>query len=162
VVPAWWKLHEEIGVVADLIAPQSMNGFVGNQFMNAASAIEGYHRHRTGRQASSGATFASRLDAVVEQAGPIFAEAVGNVDAWGKWVKDGRNGVAHRDPGMVDVDADWRTTIRIIPTMQWLMRLVLLREIGIPDEVIASGVRQDRGLEASSHQLREMRPKWFA
>ena len=46
--------------------------------------------------------------------------------------------------------------------MQWLMRLVLVREIGIPDDTIASGVRLDRSLEAASHQFREIKPQWFA
>lgn len=55
-------------------------------------------------------TFAERVHEVVARAGPLFPPAVGNVDAWRRWVKAGRNSVAHRDPEMVDLDKEWRTT----------------------------------------------------
>jgi hypothetical protein len=190
-LPAWWQLHSEIGVVCDLLGAVRERGFVGNQFLIAASAIEGYHRHRFSRPKASPEhkarvnaivaaapeverewlsqrlrfshepTFAERIDDVIDRGGPLFAAAVGQPDAWRDWVKRGRDSVAHRDPGMFDVDKEWRTTIRITATIQWLMTLVLLCDLQIPDEVIATGVRQQRGLRLATDLLREVQPDWF-
>jgi hypothetical protein len=192
-MPAWWSLHSEIGVVADLVAAlREGRGYVSSQFLTGASAIEGYHRHRHGRARASAEhkarvkrivdaappdervwlneqlafshepTFAERVDAVVARAGTLFPPAVGNIDAWRQWVKAGRNSVAHRDPSMVDLDKEWRTTVRVTATIEWLMTLVLLRDLGIPDSVIERGVRRERGLEAATQHLREARPDWFS
>lgn len=193
ILPAWWKLHSELGVVADLIsALRRDGGYVGDHFLNAASAIEGYHRHRLGRSKASQEhrariqrilsavpdsdrtwlrdqlafshepTFSERVDYVVDRAGPLFAQAVGNAEDWRTWVKKARNSIAHRDPSMVDVEGEWRTTARVTATIRWLMTLVLLRDLEIPESVIKAGVRQHGGLHAASRYLREVRPDWFA
>ncbi|MEO8697805.1 MAG: HEPN domain-containing protein [Acidimicrobiales bacterium] len=192
IVPEWWKLHGDVGVVADLVASlRRKGGYVSSQFLTGASAIEGYHRHRFGptkrsqeqkdrikRIVASASdedqhwlkqqlafshepSFSNRLDDVVALAGPLFPTAVGDLNAWRKWVKDGRNSVAHRDPSMVDLDNEWHTTVRVTATIEWLMTLVLLREVGVPDTVIETGVRRNRGLQAATHHLREARPDWF-
>ena len=106
-------------------------------------------------------TFAERMTAVLGRAGPRFGEAVGNPEEWQRWVKNGRNAVAHRDPGMVDVDKEWRTTVRIIETIKWLMTLVLLHDLELPEDVIETGLRQQRGLVSASRSLREEKPEWF-
>lgn len=164
---------------------------MSSQFLIGASAIEGYHRHRHGRAKPSAEhkerikqiidaaperdrawlkqqlafshepTFAERVGNVVARAGPLFPPAVGDVDAWRRWVKAGRNSVAHRDPEMVDLDTDWRTTVRVTATIEWLMTLVLLRDAGIPDAVIETGIRREGGLEAATQHLRELKPDWF-
>ncbi len=162
-VSRWWRLHSEIGVVPDLVAELSDPGYVGNQFLNAASAIEGYHRHRQKKQKASPEhkarvkrivdaapvkdhtwlmtqlafshqpDFAERVEEVAALAGPPFAKAVGDPERWRTWIKQGRNSVAHRDPSMVDLERDWRTTVRVTATIRWLMMLVFLRDLGIPD-----------------------------
>jgi hypothetical protein len=191
IVPAWWKLHSQIGVIADLTAALRGGGNASSQFLTGASAIEGYHRHRHGQVRapaehkarvkqiveaapvddrawlkqklafSHEPTFEERVDAVVTRAGSLFPPAVGDVDAWRRWVKAGRNSVAHRDPQMVDLDKEWRTTVRVTATIGWLMTLVLLRDVGIPDAVIELGIRRERGLEAATQYLREVKPDWF-
>lgn len=103
----------------------------------------------------------ARSGATAARAGPLFPPAVGDVDAWRRWVKAGRNSVAHRDPEMVDLDKEWRTTVRVTATIGWLMTLVLLRDAGIPDAVIETGIRRERGLEAATQHLREVKPDWF-
>ena len=193
IMPAWWKLHSEIGVIPDLLAAlRDERGYVENQYLNAASAIEGYRRHRNDRVNASpehkamtksvvgcdpkdkqrrlndlpaqshAPTFAERVDEIVDRGGPLFATAVGITVDWRNWVKSGRNGVAHRDPQMVDVDKEWRTTVRATATIQWLMTLVLLRDLGIPEDVILKGIRQQKGLEFASANLRSVRPDWFS
>lgn len=191
VVPAWWNLQSEIGMVSDIIATLSGGGFVGSHFFNAASSIECYHRRRN--ESSSASTehkerirrivsaapaedsawlkqrlafthepsFAQRIDAVVNKAGPHFAAAVGNPIAWRNWVRDGRNAVAHRGPSMVDVDKEWTTTVCIASSIKWLITLVLLKDLGVPDAVISDGVQREGGLRAASRRLQEIRPDWF-
>jgi hypothetical protein len=97
----------------------------------------------------------------VERAGPLFPPVVGNVVAWIKWVKNARNSVAHRDREMVDIEKEWRTTIRVTATIEWLLRLVLLRDLQIPDSVIHKGVRDQLGQEAARELLHRERPDWF-
>ena len=106
-------------------------------------------------------SFAERVDEVVAKAGPLFAEAVGDARKWRSWVRNARDSVAHRGPKMIDVDKEWRTTIRVTRTIEWLMILVLLRDLGIDDEVVASGVREEGGLKAASEMLKLVKPEWF-
>lgn len=187
----WKLQSEIGGVADLVAALRDGGGYVSSQFLTGASAIEGYHRHRHGRSKAPaehkvriaqivGAapeedrdwleqqlafthepTFAERIDEVVERAGPLFPPAVGDINAWCRWVKACRNSVAHRDPGMVDLDKEWRTTVRVTATIEWLMTLVLLRDARIPDSVIEKGVRRERGLEAATQSLQELQPDWF-
>src|SRR5207302_967763 len=53
VLPAWWQLHSEVGIVCDLLAALRERGTVGSQFLSAASAIEAYHRRRDGKARKS-------------------------------------------------------------------------------------------------------------
>jgi hypothetical protein len=107
-------------------------------------------------------TFGDVIDEVVGRAGPLFPPAVGDVVKWRRWVKDARNSVAHRDLSpKVDADRDWRTTVRVTPTIRWLLVLVLLRDLGVRDEVIKSGVRNHPGFAAASENLRIAKPEWF-
>jgi len=134
-VPGFLALHKELGTVFDLMTAIKGRGYVSNQFMAAASAVE--------------------------RAGPLFPGLVGNVAKWSKWVKDGRNSIAHRDPTMLDIDGQWRITIRVTETIRWLLILTLLRDLGINDEVIEARVRQERGLESAREHLKEAMPDWF-
>lgn len=159
VVPAWWTLHSEIGPVSDLVASLwdgSRN--ISNRFLDGASAIEGYHRHRF---PGPDRTFAQRVDAVAALGGQRFAAAVGDPVRWRNWVRDGRNSVAHRDPSMVDLEREWRTTIGVAASMQWLLILVLLADLSIPDAVVEEGLRQNRPLEQVEGYLRSVKPEWF-
>lgn len=173
VLVAWWKLQSEIGVVTDLVSSLRQPGVVSNQFLNAASAIESYDRHRPDkitrhrpdkitRPSGHEPTFAERVDAVIKRAGPLFPPVVGNPVAWRDWVKSGRNSVAHRDPKMVNVDKEWRTTIRVTESTRWLLVLVLLRDLGIPDAAIEAGTTRELGLAAARHYLEEAKPEWFS
>lgn len=192
VLPAWWRLHEEMGVVVDLLLQAlKPGGHVGSQFFTAVTAVEGYHRRAYDSKMSEEyrerrnrilralsdedrkwlkgklafahePTFAERLDEVVTKAGPLFPNAVGNVSKWAKWVKDARNGIAHRKPSEEDLDAvEWRTMIRVTPTLQWLLSLVLLKDLEIPGDVAAAGVKRHRGFDAATANLRTARPDWF-
>lgn len=191
-VPKWWALYDEIGIVLDLLESLRGPGFISNHFLNAASAIESYHTHRNGRgkmtaehralvkrvvnaaqpadqawlknqlSSSHWTNFAVRIDEVTTRAGPMFLQAVGDPDAWNRWVRNGRNSVAHRAPEMIDIEEEWRTTVRVTSTMRWVLMLVLLRDLGLPDETIATGVRRNRGLGGASVNLRRIKPDWFA
>ncbi len=159
VMPAWWQLQAEIGPVSDLVSSLWDESFnISNRFLAGATAIEGYHRHKfpTGNP-----RFAQRVDGVVALAGARFATAVGDAVQWREWVKDGRNSVAHRDPGMMDLEKEWRTATGVAASMQWLMILVLLSELSIPDAVMAEGLRQNQVLEQIAAYLRAVRPDWF-
>ena len=68
----------------------------------------------------------------MNRAGERFSVIVGNVAEWSSWVKNARNGVAHRDPGMIDADEEWRTTIRITETIKWLMTCSFFEDLGLP------------------------------
>lgn len=190
-VPGFLALHKELGTVFDLMTAIKGRGYVSNQFMAAASAVEAYHRRQFGKGKASKdhkellarvvsaappadqawlkeqlrfshePTFAERINAVIERAGPLFPGLVGNVAKWSKWVKDGRNSIAHRDPTMLDIDGQWRITIRVTETIRWLLVLTLLRDLGINDEVIEARVRQERGLESAREHLKEAMPDWF-
>jgi len=158
VMPAWWQLQAQIGPVSDLVSSlwdQSLN--ISNRFLAGATAIEGYHRHRFG----ANMTFAQRVDGVVALAGPRFPPAIGDTVQWREWVKDGRNSVAHRDPGMVDLEKEWRTAVGVAASMQWLMILVLLSDLNIPDATVEEGLRQNRVLEQIAGYLRTVKPDWF-
>lgn len=192
VMPAWWELQSQIGVVVDLVASLRDGGSVGNVFLNAASAIEGYHRCRyptpkaspehkalINRLAECAGTaeegkwikeklayshepsFAQRVDDVVARAGPLFPAVVGSLARWRRWVKEGRNSVAHRDPAMVDIEKEWRTAVRVAVTIQWLMTLVFLRDLGIADSMIEAGVQREGSLKVAQNHLRQVRPDWF-
>jgi hypothetical protein len=62
---------------------------------------------------------------------------------------------------MIDIEREWRTTIRVTATIDWLMRLTLLRDLGIAEEIIEEGTRQQRGLAAAKGFLRQEKPEWF-
>ena len=135
---------------------------ISNRFLDAASALEGYHRHKFPAETPNKRTpFADRVDALLALAGPRFAAAVGDPVAWRNWVRDARDSVAHRDPGMVDLEQEWRTTVGVANSMQLLLVLVLLADLAIPDSVIAEGLRQDRSLEVVPRYLQSVKPEWF-
>ena len=50
VLPAWWRLHSEVGIVSDLLARLRDRGHVGAHILSAASAIEAYHRRATAKR----------------------------------------------------------------------------------------------------------------
>lgn len=192
VMPMWWRLQPDIAVVTMLMSSLRHSSSVANQFLNAASAIEGYHRHLMGelkpseehkacqqriRKALDPAdwtwlgrlmkhshepSFAERIEAVVERAGPLFPPVVGDVKAWRRWVREARDSVAHRDPGMVDIEAEWLTAVRVTETIKWLLTLVLLHDLEIPEQVITAGVRKEGGIFHAQELMKRQRPDWFA
>jgi hypothetical protein len=62
---------------------------------------------------------------------------------------------------MVDVDKEWTTTVCITSSIKWLITLVLLKDLGVPDAVISDGLKREGGLQAASRRLQEIRPDWF-
>ena len=192
IIPAWWSLQARLGVVIDLLSSLREQGMVANRFLNGASAIEGYHRHESLKAKPSAVhrerlkrikaaltpedrcwlsphiahshepTFDERLGEILTKAGPLFPPVVGNVEEWRKWVKDARNSVAHRDPGMIDIEQEWRTTIRITDSIQCLLTLAVLRDLGISDAVLEPGVQREGTLARVAHYMKEVRPDWFA
>lgn len=183
---------KEMAIVVDLLESLDGPGYPGPQFFTAASTIEAYHHRQFGKPKVSPEhrqrldrinekapvedrawlkeklawshvpSFAEVIDEVVDRAGGLFPPAVGNVTKWRRWVKEARHSVAHRDPSKVDVDRDWRTTVRITPTIRWLLVLVLLRDLGLSDEVIEAGVRNQGGLAAATENLQTEKPEWFS
>jgi len=191
VIHSWWEFQNEIGVVTDLCASLRMRSFVGNDFMNAATAIESYHRHRNPSEVteehkkrvekilnavppedrswiagflsvSHEPSFSKRVDEVVVEAGEFFAAAVGDPKAWRNWIRDRRIATAHRGPNMINVDYEWTTTIVLTATVQWLLTIVFLRAIGIPDTVYEQRIQQWSDLSWHSMRLRELKPVWFS
>lgn len=190
-LPKFLGLHKKLDVVFDLMTAIKGRGYVSSQFMAAASAVEAYHRRqfekkkvpkehkeRLARIVSAAPvedqrwlkehlafshepTFAERINAVIERAGPLFPCLVGDVPKWRRWVKNGRNSIAHGDPTMLDIDRQWRTTIRITETIRWLLILTLLRDLGLSDETIDVRTRQEGGLEGARANLKEEIPEWF-
>jgi hypothetical protein len=63
---------------------------------------------------------------------------------------------------MLDIEQDWRTATGVAAAMHWLMILVLLSDLNIPDAVIEPGLRQIRILEQLAHYLQVVKPEWFA
>jgi hypothetical protein len=190
-IKQWWRVQADLGIVTDVLSALYGRGYVGNHFMNAATAIEGYHRHTEGRVRSSPQhraklsrilggtpsedrawlaeklahshepTFAERVDGVLEKAGAEFASSIGDPAQWRDWIKRGRNGVAHRDPDMIDVDKEWEKTIRITESIQLLMRIVLIKDIGVPDSVLMGGLARTRVLDLVRLHLGQVFPTWF-
>jgi len=189
---AWWALYERIGIALDLLESLRGPGFISNHFLNAASAVESYHTHTTKKDKKSSAhrqrvkrivetapssdqdwlkkklafshktDFIDRVAAVMERAGPVFLHAVGSPDDWSDWVKKGRNSVAHRAPGMLNIEDEWETTIRVTDTLRWLLSIVVLRDLGLTESVIEEGVQRSGGLRYASDRLRVVQPDWFA
>lgn len=189
-MPTWWPLQSELGVTTDLLASVRSTNFVGNTFLNAATAIESYHRHtRTSVSSKSHEdrltrikehlnsrdrgwlnrflkhshepTYAQRIDDVVAEAGSFFTDAVGNAGSWRDWIVGARNGVAHRDPAMINVDREWLLAIRITTSIQLLMSIVLLKALGVPLEIYEDRIRRAGELQFISDQLRTIVPGWF-
>lgn len=190
VIPMWWQLQEEIGVVTDLWASLRRRSFVGNDFMNAATAVESYHRHRHPTQVTDShksriktileavpeddrewlkgflnnshePSFSNRMDDVVSEAGDFFTAAIGSPKSWRNWVRDGRVGTAHRGPNMINVDSEWTETIVLTATVQWLLTIVFLEAIGIADTVYEQRIQQWGDLNWYSTRLHELKPAWF-
>ncbi|MGF1598084.1 MAG: HEPN domain-containing protein [Acidimicrobiales bacterium] len=192
VVEAWWELHSDLGIVPDLVAElRKSDRHGGALFLTAASAVEGYHRHRNRRRKatpdhkrrlagildsapvadrewlreklrfSHEPTFADRISEVVLYAGPMFADLVGDLESWIQWVKNSRNSVAHRDPKMNRPEDDWKTTIWVTESIRWLMTLVLLNELGVPADIVEGGVRRERGLAGTRRALQSVQPRWY-
>jgi hypothetical protein len=104
VLPRWWRMQPDLGVVPGLLSSLRGRSSVANHFLNAASAIESYHRHlirdvppsaehkallKRIRDALARAdwtwlkqflihshepSFAQRIDAVVARSGTLFPE----------------------------------------------------------------------------------------
>lgn len=191
VMPAWWRLQPDFDVVAMLLSSVRGRSSVANQFLNAASAIESYHRHLVGElkpspehearkeriresltkedwtwlgpfvKRSHEPSFGERVQAVVGRAGALFPPVVGNVKSWRTWVREARDSVAHRGPRMFDIEAEWMTAVRVTETIKWLLTLVLLRDLGIPDDVIAAGVQKEGGLGNATELMKQQQPDWF-
>ena len=191
VVSDWWKLQEEIGIVTDLLSSLRQRNFVGNSLLNAATAIESYHRHRypsqittqqelrlerilkpfTGKdrswlkgllKRSHEPNYAARIDKVVSESGEFFTSQIGNARMWRDWVVAARNGAAHRDPSMINVDEDWVITVRVVASIQILMSIVLMKSIGVPAEVYEENIKRSGDFDFISRELRELVPEWFA
>lgn len=191
-VRRWWEMHRQFSVVIDLLGSlRARQGYVSNQFLNGAAAVEAYHRRRVGQAKKSDAhrarlaqivqaapaehrawlkevlafshepTYVNRVAEAARWCGPRFEDVVGDVEKWAKWVKDGRNGVAHRAPGMVDVDREWRVTVRVTATLEWLLILLLLQDLGLDDTMIAKGVKANRRLAGVRELLAAVKPEWF-
>ena len=163
VMPTWWPLQSELGVTTDLLASVRSTNFVGNTFLNAATAIESYHRHRRTSVSSKKhePKYAKRIDDVMAEAGSFFIDAVGNAGSWRDWIVGGRNGVAHRDPVMINVDREWLLAVRITTSIQLLMSIVLLRALGVPPEIYEDLIRRAGELQFVTDQLRAIVPGWF-
>jgi hypothetical protein len=202
VLPAWWRLHDKLDIVIDLVQALQHGGHLGSQFFTAVTAVEAYHRRtcrtnmsqdteRREREMSQedrarrerilravsdqdrdwlkeklygprGPSFVERIDAVVTKAGDLFPTAVGDVQKWETWVKKARHAIAHRDPKQKVFDAvEGRTMLRVTPTLQWLLTLVLLDDLDIPADVATAGVRSHQGFAGVTANLRRECPEWF-
>ena len=102
--------------------------------------------------------FDERVRQVMEFVGPRFEEAVGSPVEWRKWVKQARNSVAHRAPGMVNIEDEWRTAVRVTESIRWLLVLVMLNELDLREDLVQ---KCQIRLQGPSARLQQVKPEWF-
>lgn len=124
--------------------------YVGDSFMNCAAALEGYDREKHGSKNKK--NYVDRVKRCVAHAGPVFAELVGDTDAWAKAVRDKRNDVAHHKVG---VEAASTEQLLLSKSAYWLFVLCLLRDAGAPD-VVFDNIRQHSAFAWLQAQLADL------
>jgi ApeA-like protein/HEPN superfamily Apea-like protein len=112
------------------------------QILNAAPE---QHRHwlQDALLSSHKIEFEQRLHQLIDHAGPSVGPFVGDRDKWATLVKKLRNQFAHGAQKRHPIEDDVRKLSRLSATIDALLRLVLLREIGFSDDQCAE--MTDRG-----------------
>ncbi len=97
-----------------------------------------------------------RLDEMASLAGTIFSELVGDPIAWTKRVTNQRNALVHRDPRRTVSDSNGGTLYFLAESAYFLVVLCLLRECGVPDEVLQRIGKNDRFTWIAKHVKEEL------
>ena len=91
-------------------------------------------------------TFAERLGQLIDHAGPAVYPFIGDRVKWIKYVKNIRNQIAHALRERYSFESDVAKLARLTATVEVLLRIVLLRELGFTDEQCA--------------EMAERNPRW--
>jgi hypothetical protein len=192
-ITRWFKMDEALRTVCDLVNSNWREGrYLTTGFLNAATALEGYHRSVSSKEKETAAQrgvrktiiaqapeehrswvgkglkyayqmdYADRVGGLIDRVGPRFESVIGNRHEWTRWVKAGRNSIAHRDPGMVDLEDEWLATIRITESISWLLVFLLLQDLGLNDDDLDNAVRYSWAWKSVQRQLAEAVPSLFA
>jgi hypothetical protein len=187
----WFELHQQLGIVCDLLASLRAPGNLASHFLDIASALESYHRrtHRRDKASrdhkarlqriyqsvddtdsgwlreqlrfSHQPTYMSRLQDLLADASVHIQPKIGDPEKWATWLKNGRNSIAHRDPGMLDVEKEWRATHAVMRSAEWLLVVLLLQDLGLPQSKIELALQRQQSWGFLSESLREAVPTLF-
>lgn len=129
-IPRWFEVESTLRPVCDILFSlrDTSRYFIHNLAFSAASAAESMHsRLRGGKK-----HYAVRLAELVQDAGkPFLAYCGPDPSIWITRVKNYRNVVAHAD----DVNGeDQAVVVRLAQTLQVLLRMTLLCELGFTDD----------------------------
>ena len=166
-------------------------GYLTTGFLNGATALEGYHRCVSGKEKETSEQrarrnkivalaphedrdwldgnlryayqmdYADRVDTLIDRVGHRFESVIGNRAEWIRWVKAGRNSLAHRDPKMVDLEDEAVATIRITASISWLLVYLLLQDLGLSDVDLDKAVHNSWAWKAVRPQLEAAVPSLF-
>lgn len=172
-IERWFDLHVNLDIVCDLLASLRGEINLANQFMNAASALESYHRRSSPKQRPSEQhkarldriissvanddkawlrdklryshepTYLERLSDLLAIASPLINEVIPRSEVWARWLKDARNSVAHRDPGMVSIEKEWRAAAAVVAAAEWLLVILLMLDLGFTQEEVRQRLQRN-------------------
>ncbi|MBS4754043.1 hypothetical protein KG112_14610 [Nocardioides sp. zg-ZUI104] len=115
-----------------MISRYSDTTYASDLLLNAAAALEGYHREKYEGGEDTKTWFATRVKKCVEGAGAVFADLVPDIELFAKLLKDNRVAVAHHLSGVADGSTQ---QIFLGRAASWLLILCLLRDAEAPEEV---------------------------
>jgi hypothetical protein len=84
-------------------------------------------------------TYKERLNRLIEYTKECMPNAVGVAKIWIASLADARNDLAHLLP---DPRNSWETNLILIDSLRWILGAALLRQGGIPEEVIKERLKQ--------------------
>ncbi|WP_157360707.1 HEPN domain-containing protein [Amycolatopsis thermoflava] len=88
-------------------------------------------------------TFADRLQQLIDHAGSCIDPFIGDRDKWVRLVKDVRNQIAHARRERHIVETEVVKQVRLTATIDVLLRVILLRELGFTDDQCVNMVQRN-------------------
>ena len=106
-------------------------------------------------------TYPTRVDELGKLGERVAPGVTGRANRWKRAVADSRNHFAHlSDPGFLD-ESSIDKYVTVMASLQWVLRLVLLRETGLDDFTLAQRIAQHDPFRLFIEQARQWAPRVY-
>lgn len=133
----WLELGKIMDGLSEPIASPIDDHSVQVRTMVACSLLEGVHKRVSGEERMS---YFGRVSEFAQRARRVDENVTCPIEDWPKLVKDARNDLMHHNK-VHSIETQFLRWLIVAMSVNWVLRLILLQEVGLTDEKLASALQ---------------------